>query len=327
MAEKWAIHAVFGIIKLVQGGAMSNKRYFQFPLMLIKKIHTNHDEAMEGIVSFAIVDYALKQEVCKEDAAKQALYNYSRGGGLRELKNQMDIYVSDNKITPNELFEKNKFNPEDGMFEIIELFEGNNSFRDLAIKNCQLSKINTFFEIAGPDNDTLLTQYNNIKHEVTQHEEKFGPEPMPTIEKELFFDFKNKPQPFLFAAYIAIRSLQGQKNFIATTRNVIFMRMLGAKSNKALADHLHDKYIAEIHHRFTRTDNSLRYNFNKIFNQLLNRGLLKSKIFERSVSRKIFLSTTIDHDQLADNIIKFALNKKHQKKEYDAQEKIKKAIN
>ena len=304
------------------------KRYLQFPIMLLKKIHINYDEAMEDIISFAIVHYALKQNISQQDAAKQALYSYYRGNGLKELYNIVNNYMIYNQIDYDEDyngFAGNSFNPEDGINDVLKLFEDDRNFYDLALKNCQLSKTDEFFGITGPSSEVRLKKFNDIKKLVDQHQQKFGPEPMPTIEKSLFFDFKEKPDPILFSAYIAIRSLQGQKPFVATTRNVILMRMLGAKSNKALKNHLKTKYVADIHHRFTRSEKAIRYNFDKLFNALLSRGLLRSKIFERSVSRKIFLSTTIDHEQLANKIIEFAQKKKYRSIENDARQKIRKA--
>jgi len=67
----------------------------------------------------------------------------------------------------------------------------------------------------------------------------------------------------------------------------------------------------------------LRYHFEKLFGKLLSSGFLQSKIFERSVSRKIFLSTTLTHDQLAKEIILYAQKGNFKKKEIEAREKIK----
>ena len=307
---------------------MDAKRYFQFPIMLLKKAHTNYDEAMEDIISFAIVDYALKQDITAEDAARQALYSYYRGDGFKELYNIVDNYMIDDEIDFDEDyngFTGDSFNPEDGINDVLELFENDNHFYDLAVKNCQLSKIDEFFGITGPSNGVRLQKYNPVKKQVDHHEQRFGKEPMPTIEKKLFFDFREKPDPILFSAYIAIRSLQGQKNFVATTRNVILMRMMGAKSNKALEEHLQDEDLKEVYQRFTRSTKALRYNFDKLFDRLLSRGLLRSKIFERSVSRKIFLSTTIDYDGLAEKIVEQSNKKNHKAKENEAIQKIRNA--
>jgi hypothetical protein len=60
--------------------------YFQFPLMLIRKMHTNPSEATQDILRFALVDFALKQVITPEDAARQLLYNFLRGGGLCDAK-------------------------------------------------------------------------------------------------------------------------------------------------------------------------------------------------------------------------------------------------
>ncbi len=60
----------------------------------------------------------------------------------------------------------------------------------------------------------------------------------------------------------------------------------------------------------------------KLFKKLLDRGLLISKIFERSVSRRNFFSTTLDYSQLTDEIIRIGSKRNHKKKELEVREKI-----
>jgi hypothetical protein len=308
---------------------MAEYRYFQFPLMLLKDLHLDYARAMEEIITFSIVDYALKQKVRETDAAKQALYNFYRGGGLIKVRDRIDDYMRSEEISYDEDYEGftgtgETFDPD--IEEVLEIFEKDNNFKTLAKQNFQLNTINNFFGIKGPDNDARLKKYQEIKEKVNKHEEKFGKDPMPTVEKNLFLDFKEKEnEPILFSAYMAIRSLEGPKYFTETTKKVILMRMLGAKSKKALEEHLETKEINDIHHKFTRSSNALRHHFDKLRNRLLKRGLVKAKIYERSISRKIFLSTRLNHDQLADKIIEAKQRKNHKKKEKEAIQKIRNA--
>jgi len=309
---------------------MEECRYFQFPLMLLKDLHINYEEAMEKIITYSIVDFALKQDISDENAAKQALYNYYRGGGLKKLYESIDSYVDQEMIDYDEDYEGftgDSFYPEGGFDDIIKLFNTDKELLKLARINCQLSKINDFFGITGPDNERRLQKYYEINERVEEHQNKFGNDSRPTVEKNLFLDLKNNPEPIpiLVSAYIAIRSLQGKKDFKETTKGEILMRMLGAKSNYVLLEHLKIKEINDIYQKYIRSENALRYHFDKLFKRLLDRKLLKSKIFESSVSRKIFLSTRIDYKDLANKIIEIKERRSHKKKEYEARQKIRNA--
>ena len=308
-------------------------KYFQFPLMLLQKVHTDHAEAFQDIVAYAIVHFAKKQKVTNDDAARQALYVYYRGGGLIDLENQVSCYIRNGKITEDEDyngFSGSTFYPEDypddALDEVRELFNKDKEFKELATLNCQLSKIDDFFKIGGRTAGHRLDEYNKIKQKVEKHESKFGKEPHPTIRTDIMFDFMDTPQPYVFCLYIAFRSLEGQATYTQTTKRVVLMRMLGAKSDKALNEALEHPELKAIYDVYNRTPKSLAYHFKNDIERLLNRGLLKSKIFERSVSRKIFVSTKLDYDELKKEMIRFANKRNNQKKELKARDEIKKAI-
>ena len=304
---------------------MSQHRYFQFPLMLLKDLYLDYKKAMDDILVFSVVDFALKQDVDDKDAAKQALYSYYRKKGLTELIDSVDFYVEKDRLTYDDhnigfTADGKNFNPVTD--EILHLFEEDFEFKGIARLNCQLSKIESIFGVKGLDYDQAFERHDIIKSTVKKHEEQFGNEPMPTVERNLFFDFREEYSPLLFSAYMAIRSIQGQNYFCATTKNVILMRMLGAKSNEALQAHLEIPEIRDIHQKISRSDNALRYHFKKLFNRLQDRGLLKSKTYDRRIGRKIFMSTRLDYGQLTKRLIEQINRKNHKQKEKEAAQKI-----
>lgn len=303
-----------------------NFRYFQFPLSLLKQVHTDPKRAFEDIISFSIVHFVLKIEITREEAAKQAVYNYYRGDCLSELKSQFkELYQGEDLSAPGDLVLFDKIfleEQQETIQSIVNLFESNPELEKSAVLNCQLSRIDIFFKLNGPSKDTRLSNYKRLINKIQEFENDLGIDAYPTIEVNLLFDLLNQNSPDLFAAYIAIRSLHGKKDFILTTRNVILMRMFGAKSQKALDYILKDKKLLVKYDKYARTEKALRYNFDKLFDSLLKRGLLKSKIYVRSVSRQIFMSCRIDYKELEKRIIHYASKRNHKSLEFKSREII-----
>jgi len=266
---------------------MKRIKYLQFPLVMIRNFNKKPEKCTQDILGFALVDFALKQNVTEQYAASQAMYNYYRGGGLSELKNLVDKYIKNEKITVDEDyfgFSGYTFNPEIEIEELLELFKRDNKLKELAFQNAQLATINDYFEVTGPAPEIRLQKYQKLKSIIEQHEAEHGKEPRPTIEKNLFFDLVKEPE--LFTAYIAIRSLEGQKKYVATNRPTIAGRMAGYKSAKLLPkkNPTYKKYYT-------------RYWFDKILNQLMRRKLLKSILRQKNWSW-IYLSTKINPSEL-----------------------------
>lgn len=129
----------------------------------------------------------------------------------------------------------------------------------------------------------------------------FKDSPLVMVRKEMMLDFyKNQKSEFekvLFATYVGIRSIIGKKEFCQTTQNMIFMRMVGAKNEEALAEILKDKKVKGIYNK-----NNVRYQREKILNELVANNFLSSKI---ALNRRTYLSATLKHDELKEEVVKF----------------------
>jgi hypothetical protein len=273
---------------------MEKIKYLQFPVMMVRNINKEPEKCTQDILGFALVDFALKQEIPESDAARQAIYNYYRGGGLSELHDTIDRYAQNNQITLDEDscgFDGNGFNPEGEITDLFDLFAKDSKLKELAILNAQLSTIDDFFDVTGPGPDALLKKYQELKSTIDQHEAEHGKEPRPTIARDLFFDLVKEPE--LFSGYVAIRSIEGQKNFAATNRPTIAGRMAGYKSAKLLPpkNEVFDKY------------NNSRYYFDKLIEELIGRSLIKS-ILRQKHWRQFFISTKLTPEQLGEAVAK-----------------------
>ncbi len=309
--------------------------YLQFPLCLIRETYKDVTEGIEMIISYGIVNYAMKLPYEIENIAKQLIYDYSRRYEKLQ-KNVKEILIKnkDHLIIENELLftSEGEFNPDEYALDVIlDLFKEEPELEIGAILNYQLhlAVSENHLNLTIRSNDYNLEEFRKAKKIQDDFESKYGPDAMPMCKANILFDFRDKyiSDIDILRAYIGIRSLLGQNKYIATTRPVILMRMLGCKNKITMQDFIRTNMKAkEVFKRITRTEKSLRYHFGKLFNQLLKRGLIKSRIFDRKVSRKIFISIRLDFNELADEIIKFAQKSDFKEMEKEAISKIRATI-
>lgn len=306
------------------------KRYINVPLILIRDVHLNYEEAMDSILSYGIVNSVLKWNIKIRDAARQVVYDYFHKKATSEIKSYMDRFIKSGKFEYDDNY--NGFDcigdpdPEQ-IVKIEALMEDYPEFVKSAIINAQLHGIDQFFNINGQSKEVMLNAYNRIKGKISEHINTFGLDPHPGLEINLYFDFKTQPpEPELFTTYMAIRSFQGKKKYVGISKNAVLMRMFGAKNEEALENILRTKALKEKYDKYARSEKAKTYHMNQLFDKLLDRGLLRSKIFMRQVSRKIFFSTTLDYDQLSEEIIWIGNKRNHKKKELAAREKITAAV-
>lgn len=278
-------------------------RYFQFPLRLIQKVHEDHKEGMQAILKFTLVDFAMRQEVELDDAIRQLIYNVLRGGGLPGVIKQLKKHGYPNKSFLEDADKKFFANDGEERWELIAelepLFNKDPILKELALKNCRLSKVNNFFGVTGPGPEAMLSDYQALMIALKDQEGQFGADPRPTIATELFFDLESQMDTELFTAYMAIRSLEGNKKFVATNRPIIAMRMAGAKSRAILES---NETMQAIYEKYNQ-----RYRFKKILERLERRSLVKSYLFlkEKNMGYPkhfFFISTKLEPEQLGEAV-------------------------
>jgi len=305
-------------------------RYIQFPLCLLQETYSNPNNGLSMIISYGLVYYATKFKYEIREVARQLMYCYYRKQGIIQdrLLERIEEYIQSGQLTIDEDyngFDGLEFNPENEINELLKFFESDSQFKDDTILRYQIAQSAGFLCINIGSMDGTIKRYKEGLEIKNKFEQVYGPDCMPMIKPTQVFDFRDSGKDLeLFRAYIGIKSLIGQKKFVITTRNVILMRMLGCKSNESLQAFISkNKDARDLYDKYNRSEKALRYHFDKLFDKLLASGFLQSKIFERSVSRKIFLSTTLTHDQLAKEIILYSQKGNFKKKEIEAREMIK----
>lgn len=313
----------------------TNDKYIHFPLNLIQITYQDHNKGWDIIISFGIVNYAKKIKYDINNVAKQLMYAYYRNTNMiqNELFETLERLIGDQKLTTDEQynsFNDKSFEPLETSSELLDLFEGDPEFKEAAILRYQIE------QAIGKDNlnvtlksiDKTIAMYNEGLNITNDFAQKYGNDCYPSMKIKMAIDIRNSEKDYdLFRAYIAIKSLIGHNKYIETTKGIILMRMFGCKSSSALLDFLESSLSIKTHYdRYSRTEKAMRYNFDKLFAGLLSRGFIMSKIFVRGVSRKIFLSTGLTYDELADRIIEFSKKRNLKKNEREAINKIRATI-
>lgn len=298
---------------------MDKQKYIQFPLMMLRKVHKDFGAGTQDIIAWSLVDFALKQKVSEEDACRQLLYDFYKhsdvipGNIYETIENTIDIDEDYSGFRGKNY----KFDPDMEIAVLLPEFSKNDELREFVIRNCQLQKIDDFLSVSGPDSLTRYNKYLKIQADIDKHEKKFGKDPYAAIELQLFWDLKEEADPILFAAYAAIKSLQGKFSYTLTNKPTIIGRMVGAKK-KAILDTFKD--MQPVYEKY-----STRYHFDKLMTRLIRRGLVKGRITEKHWS-KFALSTRLDFLQLAEVYGEKLAKNNIKAKEKAARERVRKIV-
>lgn len=213
-------------------------RFIQFPLFLMREMVINKEEAINNILKYGIYRYSSKFNVDLQDALSQVLYYYYRNKDnlTTYLLDKLETHIDSGLIELDEYyngFSNNTFDPEFEMEQILKIFETELEFKNKVIEFYQMHLSYNSLGIKG-----------NIERclEIAKEIEKQIPssEPFPMISKSLLFEFRDKEKSEFelvqFVAYIAVRSILGQKTFVKTNKKHIVSRIFGYASCKCLPD-------------------------------------------------------------------------------------------
>jgi len=307
-------------------------KYFQFPLCLLQNILIDAENGINLIISYSIINSAKKMKYSISDVARQLIYDFYRHESElpNSLRRDLKLYVKNNEFTYDEVYNGFGgtgigFNPIENIEELKKVFSDNKEFEQQAIFHYQIHCAANFLNVKLGYIKSIMERYEKAKAQIEEHETKYGKEPTPGIKTSLLFEFrdkKNKNENELLCALIAIRSLIGQHPYTATYKNVISMRMIGAKSKKALEECLSkfskQKELKEVYDKY-----SIRYQMDKMITTLLSRKFIQSKI---SYGRKIYFSTKLNMQELTEAIIESKKKRNFKKREWEARKQITAAI-
>lgn len=275
---------------------MSDERYLQFPLCMLRNLLTDRKKTIDDIIDFGIYHFSKSVKYDLSEVARQMMYCYYRKQGdlTNDLRRMIQRYIDSENIYFDEDyngFAGSEFNPVLELEQILRLFENDNNFKEKAIEFYQIRQAcsRDLLNITC-DFDNCLRRGKEIERTIPEGE------PYPSINKSLFFDFRDHEKTefdlMQFACYIAIRSILGEKPYCRTNKEMILCRAFGYKSNKHLPATMHpdikelfDKYNKRYH--IDRILQSLELNWNILIYSHNIRGLYIG------LSKKITLESMI----------------------------------
>lgn len=238
---------------------MSDERYLQFPLCLLHNLFADKFKTINDIIDFGIYRFSKKQDYDLFEVARQMMYCFYRKQGdlTNDLRRMIQRYIDSENIQIDDDyngFSGSEFNPVLELEQILRLFENDNNFKEKAIELYQIRQAcsEDVLNIDCSNFDYVLKHGKEIERTIPEGE------PYPSINKSLFYDFRDHEKTefdmMQFACYIAIRSILGEKPYCRTNKEMILCRAFGYKSNKELPATMHpdlkalfDKYNKRYH--------------------------------------------------------------------------------
>ena len=297
--------------------------YLQFPLCLLGETYKDPEHGLNMIIGYGIMNYAKKLPYELNRVAMQAIYDYGRNHDKLQpyLAKNMTEAVDDGTILYEDEFNgfdsKAKFKPDPDLCinPMLKLFDEDPDMREEAILNYQLhlAASEDHLSINISSNAFIKSDFDEASIIKQAFEERFGPDAMPIIKKDLVYEFRDEQlhDIDLFRAYIGISSIIGRRNFANTNKPAILSRMIGCKSRAAF-----EYYSQEPHLRPTIERYSKRYQMDHLLHTLRDREFIMMLSPKRR--RSFYISKYMAPEDLA-KLIKQSQNR------YGMRERIKQA--
>lgn len=304
-------------------GKDNTENYIQFPLCLLKETYKDTYQGVNLIINYGIINFSTKVQYSQKEVARQLYYDYyKRQPMLKKLINKIDKSANTNKIELDEDYHGfdisgKKFDPE--ITEILVLFDQDCDFKFMAIQHYQIRQAAQLLNVILGAIEPIIEDYEKATLLIEKFEEKYGKDACPGIKTSHLFDFRDNPEKAdIFRAYIGIRSLIGQKDFIATNKQIILSRMIGAKSDIVRQEFLE---ITEIKPTYEKYKN--RYQMDKLLLELSKRGF----IIKVAYGRRLYISkNNLTYEELADKVASWLSKLNIRRQEREANHRLKQQL-
>jgi len=169
------------------------------------------------------------------------------------------------------------------------------------------------------DYSTLIETHKDISSEVNLFESRNKRDALVMLSCDLALNYLNNEKTNreweLLRGFLAIKSLQGSKSMVATHKEDLHRRMIGAKTEDVLNYFLKEKTTngptRKLFDKFKG-----RYFGDQLLKDLFEKKFIRSKLTPRG-SRVIYLSTSLTMDELAQEIINLKSKPKNTLKEQE----------
>ena len=276
-------------------------KYLQFPLFLWRDIFSKREEVINKIFCFGVYWHSKRFGYSLPDVARQAiygLYNNNLGFKLRKCITALKSDIIGCNEDYRGFTAEGQFDPADEIEELLTAFEMDDNLKAMAVEHYQMHMA---FESLAMNGDIE----HNLKIGKQIESEMSEIEPKPMLSKALLFEFrdnqKSESDVAQLAAYMAIRSIMGKRQFAKTNKQLIVARMFGFSSHKAIPEQLKPA-IKDLMIKYSN-----RYHIDKLLQQLE----LKWHVVTYSHHmRGLYVGINIDLDTLA--LVAEVKKQKHQ---------------
>lgn len=303
-------------------------KYVCFETCLISGI----DKQINDIFNYSIVKYSISNiKLSKEEILNEAIRLYYDDKLPGKISNvfatAFDGEVEESTRGYNE---KGEFDPSEERTSLLLYFDSEDEgifdanfskFIDDCKPYCQLHRGLHALNLTGGNYDYMLKGYSKVNNIVAQNESQYGKNPLVMMKIQMLLDYVNGDKTHrnfeLLKGFLAIKSIQGQKDFTGTNKEMVCARMIGAKTPDIAKQLIKDKAINKVFLKY-----KARYFFDQLLLELQIKSFITAKI---TYGRSVYLSTQLDNELLCVAIMNFTEKKllntasiklKNEEKEY-----------
>lgn len=254
-----------GIHRQKQMSSTNIQKYVQFPLFLLRELLTDKEETIRRIFAFGIVHFSQKFSFDLREVARQLMYGYYRDRDKlpTNLREELDSHVRSERLTLDEDYNGFKpddtFSPDEEIGQLIPLFEECTVFKAKAIQYYKLHMALKSLNIT-PGN-SIIERAALVSNTMSESET------MGMVKVSLLFDVRdNEKSEFelmQFAAYVAVKSIIGRKEYCKTNKAHILSRMFGYSSIKEVPDKFESGILNDLFKKYNH-----RYHMDRIIQAL-----------------------------------------------------------
>jgi len=276
-------------------------KYIAFPLSLISGLPDNLNE----IFDYGILRFAETIELADmETAYKQVLYAYYRGTLSSNLLVMINALIDDDKFLPDDDYsgftgEGDTFDPETGLEEFAAAGADDPAFEAACSQFWKLRQALSVLKVTSSNYDRLIASGEKTQALIEEREKIGGRDVTVMMNVDMVFSYykenKSAYEIDLLRAFLAIKSIIGNKKLVATTKDYILTRMVGARTKDQLGPVLHNTPVLKNTYELY----SKRYHMDKLLDELLARGFLKGKLAH---FRRIYFSNHYTTMELPEHI-------------------------
>lgn len=200
-------------------------RYMNFPVYLLRNIHSNKVEVINHIITYGIYRYGQTLKPKRHDVARQSIYMIYRADvpEFKDLIEQLDtVFIG--KDEDYNGFSGETFNPEDEITEMLEVFDSYEIIEHKATELYRIHEALEFYDLTAPP-ERLLNSAKAINEGVPENNS------MSMVKLDDLLNFLKSPKTDYeidqLTAYSALRSIIGLKPYVKSNRKLLIARMLG----------------------------------------------------------------------------------------------------